>query len=266
MALALPPSSHPVEFREPPAGRFALEEACADIWRAALAPGAAVLSTLEAVLSPDERERAARFRFARDRDRFTAARGYLRAVLSRYTGVEPRAIRFGYRDRGKPVLAASHHVSAGGGGLGIEFNVAHSADLALIAVARGRETGIDLEEIRTQRDLLGIAERFFSRREIDWLRAAAGAESARRFYTIWTRKEAYLKARGLGITVALEEIDVSAADAGGRVALRAGRGVESGREEGGEWFLADLEVNAAYRAAICVAGVPAALRFWNASQ
>jgi 4'-phosphopantetheinyl transferase len=161
------------------------------------------LRALEAILSPDEQERAARFHFERDRARFVVARGSLRRILGRYLGLPPDAFRFLYSSHGKPYLAGDGRAAL------LSFNVSHSGDWALCAVAGGRRVGVDVEIIRA--DLAGetIAERFFSPREVAALRSLAPGEQVAAFFRCWTRKEAFLKARGEGLSLPLDRFDVS---------------------------------------------------------
>ncbi|MGH7311905.1 MAG: 4'-phosphopantetheinyl transferase family protein, partial [Candidatus Rokuibacteriota bacterium] len=143
------------------------------------------------------RERAARFHFPRDRRRFIAGRGLLRAVLARYLGTAASAVRIRGDAGRKPQL---HGPDDGG----LRFNVAHSEDLALYAVAWQREVGIDVERIRPELDWAALAARFFSPPERAAL-AGAGAEAAALFTRLWVAKEAYLKATGLGLAGRLDQ-------------------------------------------------------------
>jgi 4'-phosphopantetheinyl transferase len=161
----------------------------------------------EAVLAPDERARAARFHFDRDRYRFVMCRAWLRTILAGLVGAAPNEVAFTYGKHGKPALAAPWNAS------GIQFNLTHTRNLALIAVARDIELGIDVEYARPLPDARQIAARYFSPRERGALdRLPPGVELAV-FYTIWTRKEACLKAAGMGLSYPPERIDVGAAAA-----------------------------------------------------
>lgn len=151
------------------------------------------------VLSSDERERAARFHFDIHRNRYVNARRALRYVLGDRLGMDPADLRFEYAANGKPSLPGSE----------LRFNVSHSAGYALIAVAQDRELGVDVEEIRPKDDLLALARRFFSPAEHTALEHAPAAEIAAIFYRVWTRKEAYLKACGDGLSLALDSFTVS---------------------------------------------------------
>ena len=145
-------------------------------------------------LSTDERGRARRLRFERDRARFVLGRGMLRMILSRYTGVPAEELVFAYGANGKPNLSS---ISSGDI---LQFNVAHSDSLALYAVAREYEVGIDVERIHTTDDADEIAARFFSERENIWWRSLPEHRRGEAFFNLWTRKEACLKASGDGLT------------------------------------------------------------------
>ena len=176
--------------REP----FGLLEEEAHVWAVPLDIDENRLRNLDGVLSPDERERAARFAISLHGKRFVAARGILRTILSRYAGAAPAEIRFSYGPHGKPFLSPE----AGRGE--IHFNVSHAADRALIAVTKGREIGVDIESIGERPFDMGIVRRFFSPREGAVLLSAPEAARASLFAAIWTRKEACIKASGLGLS------------------------------------------------------------------
>jgi hypothetical protein len=142
-----------------------LADGMVHVWAAPLDPPADTIRRSEALLAPDERARADRFRFERDRRRFTVARGVLRTLLGRYLGTDPRGVAFRYESHGKPVLGEPFAER------GIRFNVSHSGEMALYAFARGRELGVDVEEVRRMDDGLDIAERFFSEAEVAAFRA-----------------------------------------------------------------------------------------------
>jgi len=221
------------------------------VWRASLRQDGGALLGLWESLSADERERAGRFHFRRDRDRFVAARGALRDLLGRYTGVEPRLLRFSYDGYGKPSLDGV----TGGGPL--RFNVSHSNGLALYAVTRGREVGIDLEFVREDFATLEIAERFFSAREVSVLRTLPPCERAVAFFDCWARKEAYVKARGEGLSYPLALFTVSLTP-GEPAALLS---TEDDPREAARWSLIELFPGEGYRAALAVKGARPSLRY-----
>ncbi|MBW4493510.1 MAG: 4'-phosphopantetheinyl transferase superfamily protein [Oscillatoria princeps RMCB-10] len=186
----------------PPPASLTLSLDEVHIWRASLDLPAELLAQLRATLSADEQRRADRFYFERDRHRFTAGRGILRNILSRYSGIEPALLEFGYSPRGKPALRSD---SAGGN---LNFNLSHSGGIALYAVTRHRLLGIDLEMLRPMPDAEKIAERFFSPLESAVLRNLPATDKQEAFFLCWTRKEAYLKAVGEGLT-GLDDVEVS---------------------------------------------------------
>jgi 4'-phosphopantetheinyl transferase len=156
-----------------------------------------------ALLSPDELERAARFVFTRDRRRFIAARAALRSILGERLGEAPSRLRFDYGPQGKPALASAWQES------GIQFNLAHSGDWALVALACNKRVGVDLEQIRPLVEGREIARRHFSPRETADLWSLPLELQEEAFFRCWTRKEAYLKALGCGLSLALDAFDVS---------------------------------------------------------
>jgi 4'-phosphopantetheinyl transferase len=156
---------------------------------------------LYATLTHDEQNRSARLRFEHDRQRFIVAHGVLRNLLGRYLGIHPCHVRFVSNPFGKPALNPEF-----GGRL--EFNLSHSADLALIAIAADADVGVDLECIRAQPDYAEIARRFFSKAEVDQLNELPSHLHAQAFFSCWTKKEAYVKARGEGLTIPLTSFSV----------------------------------------------------------
>jgi 4'-phosphopantetheinyl transferase len=172
------------------------------LWRIPVgAPDPAGLDAMARLLSPEERERAARFRFDEDRALFAASHAGLRRVLADCLGREPCELRFREGPHGKPELE--------GESVGLRFNLSHSGGLAVVAVARGIEVGVDVERILPKPDLESVARHFFSPREVDGLEALeAGTRRLRGFYACWTRKEALLKARGVGLSLPLDAFSV----------------------------------------------------------
>jgi len=171
------------------------------VWRIDLNREDGELAALRATLSEDELARAARFRFEWLRRRFIAARGALRNILAAYLGADAAALRFTYSAYGKPSLA----------GASLRFNLSHSNELALVAVAAGCEVGVDVEFMRPDTAGSRIAERFFSPREVEALRALPPAEQLQGFFNCWTRKEAFIKAVGQGLSYPLDAFDVTLA-------------------------------------------------------
>jgi 4'-phosphopantetheinyl transferase len=174
---------------------------------ARLDAGAEETRSLESCLSDAERERAARFRFERDRRRFIVARARLREELAARLGVRPEAVRFAYGDNGKPRLA--DHA--------LQFSVSHCDDVALFAFSKTAEVGVDIEAIRPVREADAIAVQFFSPLEHAGYAALAPRDRLLGFFRVWTRKEAYVKALGVGFSMALERFDLSVAPRGWHV-------------------------------------------------
>ena len=167
------------------------------VWRAPLDVAPDVIDGFETLLQPDESERAARFRFPQLRRRFIAARGILRSILGIHLGCSPQSLRFAYGEHGKPSLAEP-------AGTRIEFNLSHSTDLAIYAVALGRCVGVDVERIKPEGSWLRIAEQYFPASEAVELAALPEESMRQRFFEIWAAKEARLKALGVGLRFPFE--------------------------------------------------------------
>lgn len=238
---------------ELPPPRPAATEAEVHVWQAALAAPPATLAWLEGLLSADELQRAGRFHFARDRDHYILARGLLRVILSLYTGTAPKTLGFVYNSFGKPALAA------GPGQRVPSFNLSHSGDLVLYAIAAGRVVGIDVEQLRPELATAEIAERFFAPRERDALQALPAELRTRAFYDCWTRKEAYIKARGEGLSIPLDRFEVSLAPGTPAALLHS----EGSPKEAARWRLQELDPDPAYAAAVAVEGHDWQLRCWR---
>jgi 4'-phosphopantetheinyl transferase len=170
------------------------------LWLVDLAAGPETLGRADSVLAEDERARAQRFKVEAVRRRFVLARGVLRVLLGRYLQTSPAAIAFAYGEHGKPTLAAP----ASGG---LRFNLAHSGERAAYAFALGLEIGVDVERVRAI-DGPAIARSHFSPRERAALEALPPPEQPAAFVRTWVRKEAYVKARGGGLTIPLRTVDL----------------------------------------------------------
>jgi 4'-phosphopantetheinyl transferase len=182
-----------------------------DVFWADLDAAARALPRWHALLDGDETARAARFRHERDRNRYVASHGILRVLLGRTIDRAPATLRFAATSHGKPVLRQSN----------LCFNLSHSRHLALFAISRQLEVGCDIE-FHDERFLAeNIPEHFFSPAEIAELRALPSSKQLAAFFAGWTRKEAYVKARGLGLSLSLTSFDVSLAPSA-RPALRRG--------------------------------------------
>jgi 4'-phosphopantetheinyl transferase len=236
----------------PPAG-LTLGDDEVHVWRARVDLEPAQLARLREFLTPDELNRAARFHFSRDRERFIAGRGVLRALLGRYLNVPPDAHRFRYNPYGKPELASEQ------GAVPLCFNISHARGLALLAVARNRAVGVDLEYVRAEMAVMDIADRFFSAREVTTLRALPVEQWPAAFFACWTRKEAHIKAHGEGLSLPLDSFDVSLTPGEPASLLCVDGDVERARD----WSLCELTPGEGYTGALAVQGRNWRLRCWQ---
>ena len=220
------------------------------VWRAKLDRPLQDAHSALPCLAEDERARARRFHYDDHRRDFIVARTFLRSVLARYLGRDPAQIKFEYSSHGKPSVQALKRSAP------LFFNLTHSHQLALLAVTEKAEIGIDVEFIRAVDD--GIAERFFSRSEVAALRALPSDLQNEAFFNCWTRKEAYIKARGEGLSLALDEFDVSLAP-GAPAAIIA---ISDG-EEASMWRLEHLQPEPGYVGALAIQALKAELKFWD---
>ena len=193
------------------------------------------------LLSRNEHERAARFHFERDRQHFKAGRSALRIVLGRYLNLPPGSLEFGQTEYGKPFLTNPE-------ASGLLFNLSHSGQVALIAVAREREVGVDVEFMRADFATSEVAEHFFSVAEIYTLSGLEAHLRTQAFFNCWTRKEAYVKARGEGLSMPLDVFDVSLAPHV-PAAMLSNRVDES---EPSRWIFQDLQIATDYAGALVV--------------
>ncbi len=179
---------------------------CADevhVYFSPLVPESEDVAVFQKLLSDDELARAQRFHFDRNRNEYILARGALRSLVGRYLDLPPRDVRFAYEEHGKPILVADRPT------LPVCFNVSHTAGLVAIAFTLDRRVGVDVEAIRTNLEVAALAERFFSVAERSTLRGYSATELYEGFFRCWTRKEAYIKARGEGLSHPLAQFDVS---------------------------------------------------------
>jgi 4'-phosphopantetheinyl transferase len=174
------------------------------------------LSALAGLLSTAERQRASRFVFDRDRQRFIVSRARLRQLLAARLGVPPESVEFTYGAHGKPAIAL------GPADPDLRFNVSHCHDLAVYAFSYGLDVGVDVEAVRALPDADRIAARFFSPREKDAYRALDSRDTPLGFFNCWTRKEAFIKALGDGLRHPLDSFDVSLAPDEPAAILRVG--------------------------------------------
>ena len=220
------------------------------VWHAHLDLLAERTEQLASGLSEDEKTRAGRFHFAKDRAHFVHTRGVLRALLGHYLNVSPANVKFRYGHTGKPGLSPEFRNP------GLQFNLSHSHGQLLVGIARRCAIGVDIEKIRPDTDIEKIAERFFSFAETEQLRAVDGLGKRTAFFNGWTRKEAYLKARGEGIGEGLDQFAVSLLPG------MPARLLFDRRDPGAvsRWSVHDLETTAGFSAALVVEGLDLSLR------
>jgi 4'-phosphopantetheinyl transferase len=207
------------------------------VWHGPLQPSHAEVAHLAQCLSLDELERAERFRFEKNRNEFIFARGLLRTLLGCYLGSSPADLRFAYSPHGKPGLSGKNT---------LDFNLSHTDGMMVLAFARHRKIGVDIEKVRRDFKVEEIAERFFSVAERLALREIPEPERYAAFFRCWTRKEAYIKARGEGLSHPLHQFDVSLEPAQAAALL----GTRPDAAETKRWSLWDLAILPDYAAAL----------------
>jgi len=221
-----------------------------DLWRVSLKLEPAAVPGAESTLSADESQRAAKFHFDKDRHRFIASHVALRNVLSRYLDREPQQIDFTVGEYGKPAITSD---------INLEFNLSHSGNYALITVAREHKVGIDVERFRQDMETDKIARRFFSEKENSELMGLPLEQKLIGFFNCWTRKEAYIKAHGLGLSLPLDSFDVSLTPNEPAI-LRATR---PDSLEASHWTLLSLDIEDQYAGTLAVQGRDMEFRFWD---
>jgi len=229
------------ELWSPPLRQLEFPADHVDVWKVYLDQETTAADDRARVLSSDEAARAGQFHFARDRIRYTRCRSALRFLLAEYLSLPASEIRFEYSPKGKPRLAAGQNAR------GLGFNVSHSSGIALIAIS-ARTLGVDIEKIRSDVDVTSLAERFFSFAERAGLRALPDHLRLAGFFACWTRKEAFLKALGEGLSFPLADFSVT-------VHPDHSPGIEDIRgdvEACGRWFIEDLGVGEGFRGAATV--------------
>ena len=212
-----------------------MQTAVIDVWTAPLTLSAGTAHRISAFLSQEERRTSETFRFERDRDRFIARRVFARSVLSSYLECEPAELCFAFGANGKPELAATSSA--------LHFNLTHTGDFVALAVSQECELGIDVEELErsTEIEIDDLAADYFSNGERKLLESCSSDQRRRTFLQIWTRKEAYIKALGCGLSRPLTSFDAS-----------AGIITEDGQVPDSAWQVIDLDLGPAYVAALAI--------------
>jgi len=223
------------------------------VWRAELDVSSTALAGLEATLTEAELDQARRYRLDHLGRRFIASRAVLKDVLARYLAVGPAAVEFTYGRWGKPALGAQS------GAPDIRFNLTHSEGMALVAVALGRETGVDLERLKPEMATEAIADRFFSPEEAAEIRTFSGEAHTKVFFACWTRKEAYLKAKGEGLSFKLDRFRVSVLP-GAPAALLSSCDNSAEPER---WAMTELEPGPGFVASMVVEAPLGKLKLWR---
>lgn len=193
--------------------KFTLAAREVHVWLVRADDAALCMACCENLLATAERDRAARFKFEKDRRLYTAAHAALRSILAGYLNVAPGGLEFETGHRGKPRLAPAFTKDK------LEFNLSHSSEVALIAVTREREIGVDIEHVKKEFAFAEVAERYFTTREVSAIRALPEDLQRRAFYQCWTSKEAFLKAKGVGLSGELDEVEILL-DGEGRVQVK----------------------------------------------
>ena len=257
MSQALPDLSQSLPSWLLPPGNPSLGTRDVHVWRASLDSPLALVERLRQLLSPDEQARADRFHFEIDRRHFIVARGCLRTILSRYLQIAPADVQFSYESHGKPQIASTILQDQK-----LRFNLAHSGGLALYAFTLVGEIGIDLEHIRPEFTGDDIARRFFSASEVarlDKLPAQARHEA---FFNCWTRKEAFIKAKGVGLSLALDQFDVTLAPAEPAALLKT----RWDENEVTRWSLQAIDPGSGYAGAVAVEAHDWQLTCWQVDE
>lgn len=208
---------------------------------------------LARILSADELARANKFHFDEHRKRFIVRRGILRTLLGSYLDIEPNQLQFDYNSRGKPALKKNS------GGDRLRFNLSDSQGMALYALTRDRDLGVDLEHIRPMKDAEQLVKRFFSDREYAEFSQLDRDRQEVTFFTCWTRKEAYIKAIGEGLSLPLDrfEISISPEEPAKLLSIQGDAQLAEG------WLLQDLKPASGYAAALAVAGFGFNISCWQ---
>lgn len=209
--------------------------------------------TLDEALTLEDRARADRFRFESDRRRFCIARASLRIILGRYLKVKPGRVHLDVNDYGKPYLADPNLSQ------GLRFNLSHSHQIALFAVTRDREVGVDVEFVRPDFVTDDVAEHFFSPAEVRQFRAVPAELKTESFFNCWTRKEAYIKARGEGLSCPLDQFDVSLGPSERPMLLNS----RVDPKDVSRWAFQSLHVDDGYAATLAVEGQYSRLVLWD---
>ena len=210
------------------------------------------------ILSEDEKARAARFHFPKDQVSFTVTRGYLRNFLAKYLNIDPCLVSFTYNEFGKPSLCHQTHSQD----VPIKFNLSHAGDYLAIAITQGIDVGIDIEKIDTTIAYKDIAQNFFSNAELNEINRQLPDQQIKHFFYCWTRKEAYIKGHGMGLSMPLKSFDVSTCNTQQPILLTTRHDTSSNEQ----WVIHHLNTPEPYVGAVSVNHQTAQLFFLNEAE
>jgi 4'-phosphopantetheinyl transferase len=235
---------------EDPPRRPGLQPGCLHLWLVALSTEPGDLTRLERLLSPEERLEARRFHRPADRLRSIASRAALRKILAAYLRERPQALRLATGPSGKPYLD------------GLQFNLSHAGDLALVAVSKEKRVGVDIERLRELPSMQAVLSYIFTDEERGFVESHGGEQRTRGFLLIWNRREAAAKALGLDLLASFArlEVPVAAYSATGFLVPLVGT---AGLPAGEGWWLRDFSPAPGYAGALCLEGGPAELSWWR---
>jgi len=242
----------PSEWIEPPS-EVTLPAGEIHIWHTLLHTSSSDMKKLLGVLSADEIEKSEKYIHREDRNHFIIARGVLRSILGRYLSLHPSEIQFSYSEFGRPEL------NCGGGPPQLRFNVSHSGDRALIALVHNKQVGVDIEQWREGVLEENVAERFFSDQEVAALHTLPKEKQVEGFFACWSRKEAYIKALGEGLSVPLDAFTVTLVPGEPAALIQTSIDFQTPMS----WSLVNLPVGHGYSAAFAVHGDPLQVRLWR---
>ena len=235
-----------------PPDTLSLQSGEVHVWRVDLEQTDAVIGQFQRTLDRDELERASRFHFERHRRAFIVGRGFLRDVLGRYLKTKPEVLEFSYSAYGKPALTGEYKDTR------LRFNMSHSHEIGLLAITEDHHLGVDVEYMRADFATEDIARRYFSRCEVDVFNTIEKEEQVAAFFRCWTRKEAFIKATGRGLSQALDGFDVTLGPGVRAELLR----VED--DDASRWSLCDIDVGEDYAAALAVESRILNVRYFSA--
>lgn len=237
-----------------PPDSLTLQDGEVHIWRVALDQRDEVVDEFWKTLEPYEIDRANRFHFETHRRGFVVSRGFLRRVIGSYLGTRPDVLRFSYGPYGKPALNGPQQQSR------LRFNLSHSHGVALFAFTEDKQLGVDVEHMREDFASEEIARRFFSRLEVESLCSLPVEQQIAAFFRCWTRKEAYIKATGKGLSQSLDQFDVTLAPEVPAALLRVSD------DELERWSMFDVDVGEGYAGALAVEGHVTGIKHWEWSD